>query len=115
MAGPQMEPKVRDFLTQLRQDAFLEIKEGYVDSGAAPGKDTRWQDVAELKPQTTTKDEVAARQSKKLLGVDSRTAGSARPNREPTPRDRRGARGPGGVRPARRRRKPPAPRSPGQK
>ncbi len=46
LTQPKMEPKVRAFLTQLREDAFLEIKEGYVDSGAAPGKDTRWKDVA---------------------------------------------------------------------
>ena len=37
---PRMEPKVRELLTKLREDAFLEIKAGYVDSGAAPGKDT---------------------------------------------------------------------------
>ena len=43
------------FLTRLRQDAYLQIKEGYVDSGAAPGKDTRWQEVAQLQPIKTTK------------------------------------------------------------
>jgi len=69
LAGPKMEPKVREYLTRLRQDAFLEIKDGYMDSGAAPGKDTRWKEVAELKPQTTTKEEVAARHRKKFLGV----------------------------------------------
>jgi peptidyl-prolyl cis-trans isomerase SurA len=69
MAGPMMQPKVRDFLTKLRQDAFLEIKEGYVDTGAAPNKDTRWVDAIELKPQTTTKEEVAAHHKKKLLWV----------------------------------------------
>jgi peptidyl-prolyl cis-trans isomerase SurA len=69
LAGPKMQPKVREYLTRLRQDAFLEIKDGYVDSGAAPGKDTRWKEVAELKPQTTTKEEVAARHRKKFLGV----------------------------------------------
>jgi len=31
-----------------------------VDTGAAPGKDTHWHDIAQLKPQTTTKEEVAA-------------------------------------------------------
>jgi peptidyl-prolyl cis-trans isomerase SurA len=67
LAAPKMEPKVREFLTQLRQQAFLEIKDGYVDSGAAPGKDTRWKDVAQLKPQTVTKEEVAARPRKKRL------------------------------------------------
>ena len=69
LAGPKMQPRVREFLTKLRQDAFLEIKEGYVDSGAAPGKDTSWRDAVELKPQTTTKEEIAARHKRKILGV----------------------------------------------
>ena len=69
LVQPKMEPKVRELLTRLRQDAFLEIKEGYVDTGAAPGKDTRWKDVATLKPQTTTKEEVAARRKKKFLWI----------------------------------------------
>jgi peptidyl-prolyl cis-trans isomerase SurA len=71
LAGPRMEPKIREFLTRLREEAFLQIKDGYVDSGAAPGKDTRWQDVATLKPQTTTKEEVAARtkRHKKVLFI----------------------------------------------
>jgi len=67
MAGPKMEPKVREYLTQLREQAFLEIKDGYVDSGAAPNKDTHWRDYAELKPQTITKGEVAARPRRKRL------------------------------------------------
>jgi parvulin-like peptidyl-prolyl isomerase len=68
---PRMEPRIREFLTRLRTEAFLEIKDGYIDSGAAPGKDTRWRDVAQLKPQTTTKEEVAARvkRRKKLLFI----------------------------------------------
>jgi hypothetical protein len=68
---PKIEPKVRDYLTRLREEAFLQIKDGYIDSGAAPGKDTRWQDVAQLKPQTTTKEEVASRIRihKKLFGL----------------------------------------------
>jgi hypothetical protein len=64
-----MQPKLRAYLTRLRQDAFLQIREGYVDTGAAPGKDTSWQDVAQLKPETTTKEEVAARRKKKFLGI----------------------------------------------
>jgi hypothetical protein len=66
-----MEPKVREYLTRLRAEAFLQIREGYIDSGAAPGKDTRWQDVAQLKPETTTKEEVASRikNPKKLFGL----------------------------------------------
>jgi peptidyl-prolyl cis-trans isomerase SurA len=68
---PRMEPKVRDYLTRLRAVAFLQIRDGYIDSGAAPGKDTHWQDVAQLQPQTTTKEEVASRikNRKKLLGL----------------------------------------------
>jgi peptidyl-prolyl cis-trans isomerase SurA len=69
MAAPLMQPKVREYLTKLRQDAFLQIKDGFVDTGAAPGKDTRWVDAVELKPQTTTKEEVAAHHKKKLLWV----------------------------------------------
>jgi peptidyl-prolyl cis-trans isomerase SurA len=64
---PRMQPKVREFLTKLREDAFLEIRAGYVDSGAAPGKDTAWKDPAQLKPQTTTKEEVAAQKHRKKL------------------------------------------------
>ena len=60
VAAPQIDTKIRAYLTRLRQDAFLEIKDGYIDSGAAPGKDTRWHDIAQLKPETTTKEEVAA-------------------------------------------------------
>ncbi|HXA48957.1 MAG TPA: peptidylprolyl isomerase [Candidatus Acidoferrum sp.] len=69
MLQPRVEPKARVFLSKLREDAFLEIKEGYTDSGAVPGKDTRWKEVAALKPQTTTKEEVAARRKKKILWV----------------------------------------------
>jgi peptidyl-prolyl cis-trans isomerase SurA len=69
LVQPKVEPKARAFLSRLREDAFLEIKEGYVDSGAVPGKDTRWKDVATLKPQTITKEEVAARRKKHILWV----------------------------------------------
>lgn len=69
LVQPKAEPKVREFLSRLREDAFLQIKEGYIDSGAVPGKDTRWQDMAQLKPQTTTKEEVAARRKKHILWV----------------------------------------------
>jgi peptidyl-prolyl cis-trans isomerase SurA len=69
MLQPRVEPKARVFLSKLREEAFLEIKEGYTDSGAVPGKDTRWKDVTALKPQTTTKEEVAARRKKKILWV----------------------------------------------
>lgn len=57
--GPRFQPKIREYLTRLREQAFLEIKPGFVDSGAAPGKDTSWKDPAQLKPETVTKEEVA--------------------------------------------------------
>lgn len=64
---PRMQPALRAFLTKAREDAFLEIREGYVDSGAAPNKSTKWTDPAQLKPETTTKAQVLARKKKKKL------------------------------------------------
>jgi len=69
LSRPKVDAKAREFLSKLREEAFLQIKDGYVDSGAVPGKDTRWQDMAQLKPQTTTKEEVAARRKKHILWV----------------------------------------------
>jgi peptidyl-prolyl cis-trans isomerase SurA len=66
---PRVVPKVREYLTNLRVNAFLQIKSGYADSGAAPGKDTTWQDPAALRPETTTKEAVAAHGHKKFLHV----------------------------------------------
>lgn len=36
--GPRFQPKIREYLTKLREQAFLEIKPGFVDSGAAAGQ-----------------------------------------------------------------------------
>jgi peptidyl-prolyl cis-trans isomerase SurA len=55
---PRFPTEVRQFLTKLREEAFLEIKSGYIDSGAAEGKSTAWTDPAQLKPETVTKQEV---------------------------------------------------------
>jgi parvulin-like peptidyl-prolyl isomerase len=86
LTQPKMEGKVRIFLTSLREDAFLEIKEGYVDNGAAPAKDTRWKDVAQLKPLTTTKEEVAARRKRHLLWVlPAGTVKETKPKAAPAP------------------------------
>jgi len=68
--NPRFNPELRRYLTQLRMSAFLEIKPGYEDSGAAPGKNTAWVDPAEIKPETITKEQVAARQRRRrLLGL----------------------------------------------
>jgi parvulin-like peptidyl-prolyl isomerase len=64
---PRMQPAVRTYLTKLREQAFLEIRQGFVDSGAAPGKDTSWKDPAKLVPATVTKEEVVSRVRRKRL------------------------------------------------
>ncbi len=64
---PRFQPKIREYLTQLRTTAFLEIKPGWNDAGAAAGKDTAWKDPAQLKPETVTKEEVASRPRRKRL------------------------------------------------
>ena len=65
--GPKMQPKVREYLTELRKQAYLQIKPGYVDTGAAPGQNTAWQDPAQLKPETVTKAEVEEKTRHKRL------------------------------------------------
>jgi len=65
--APRMQPAMRAYLTKLRQEAYLQIRAGYEDSGAAPGKDTSWQAVQKLKPQTVTREEVAERTRRKRL------------------------------------------------
>jgi peptidyl-prolyl cis-trans isomerase SurA len=68
--SPRFQPEMRRYLTDLRVNAFLEIKPGYEDTGAAPGKKTDWVDPAEIRPETVTKEQVAAKQRKRrLLGV----------------------------------------------
>jgi parvulin-like peptidyl-prolyl isomerase len=81
---PRMQPELRKFLTQLRENAFLEIKPGYEDSGAVPGKNTAWVDPAEIKPETVTKEAVLARSRRKRLlhlvpipGTSTQTAGTS--------------------------------------
>lgn len=63
--APKMQPRVREYLTDLRKKAFLQIKPGYTDTGAANGMNTAWQDPAQLKPETVTKAEVEAKVRRK--------------------------------------------------
>lgn len=65
--GERFMPAVREYLTKLRSEAFLEIKSGFVDTGAAPGKDTSWSDPAQLRPETITKEEVANQTRRRRL------------------------------------------------
>jgi hypothetical protein len=51
-------------------ESFLEIKPGYIDSGAAEGKNTAWTDPAQLKPETVTKAEVQNQpRRRRMLGI----------------------------------------------
>jgi peptidyl-prolyl cis-trans isomerase SurA len=65
--GPKMQPKIREYLTRLRLQAYLQIKPGYSDTGAAAGQDTNWKDPAVLKPETVTKAEVEEKTRRKRL------------------------------------------------
>jgi peptidyl-prolyl cis-trans isomerase SurA len=65
--GPKMQPKIREYLTRLRLQAYLQIKPGFLDTGAAAGQDTKWQDPAVLKPETVTKAEVEEKTRRKRL------------------------------------------------
>ncbi|HYV62721.1 MAG TPA: peptidylprolyl isomerase [Bryobacteraceae bacterium] len=68
--GSRQQAALRAYLTKLRELSFLEIKAGFEDTGAAPGKDTAWSDPAQLKPETVTKEEVLLNPSRKrVLGV----------------------------------------------
>jgi len=67
LLAPKMDAAVRDYLTKLRKDAFLEIKADYIDTGAAGGKDTAWVDPAQLRPETVKKEEVASHVRRKRL------------------------------------------------
>jgi peptidyl-prolyl cis-trans isomerase SurA len=67
LLAPRLDAAVRDYLTKLRKDAFLEIKADYIDTGAAGSKDTAWVDPAQLKPETVKKEEVVSTTRHKRL------------------------------------------------
>ena len=58
----RLQPALRDYLTKLREDAFIDIKPGYVDTGASPNQ---------TKPvETASKDDKAKPlKKKKKLGM----------------------------------------------
>jgi parvulin-like peptidyl-prolyl isomerase len=67
LLAPRLDAAVREYLTKLRKEAFLEIKANYIDTGAAGGKDTAWVDPAQLRPETVKKEEVVSTTRKKRL------------------------------------------------
>jgi peptidyl-prolyl cis-trans isomerase SurA len=58
----KLQPALREYLTKLREDAFIDIKPGYVDSGASPNQ---------TKPIETASKEPGAKElkKKKKLGL----------------------------------------------
>jgi len=52
----RLQPALREYLTKLREDAFIDVKAGYVDSGASPNQ---------TKPIETASKEPGARELKK--------------------------------------------------
>jgi peptidyl-prolyl cis-trans isomerase SurA len=59
----KLQPALRAYLTKLREDAFIDYKEGYVDSGQSPNQ-TKPIETASAKPSDTKK-----LKKKKKLGV----------------------------------------------
>jgi peptidyl-prolyl cis-trans isomerase SurA len=45
-----MQPAVRDYLTKLREDAYIDIKTGYIDTGASPNETKPIYTTAEANP-----------------------------------------------------------------
>jgi peptidyl-prolyl cis-trans isomerase SurA len=58
----KLQPALREYLTPLREQAYIDVKPGYVDSGAS---------AKQTKPIETTTKEVASKslKKKKKLGV----------------------------------------------
>ena len=67
LSGPKFQPAFREYLSKLRTDAYIEIRPGYIDTAAVPGKDTSWTDPSKLAPITTTREEVLAKKKKRRL------------------------------------------------
>ena len=81
----RLQPARRAYLTKLREISFLEIKPGYEDTGAAPGKDTAWSDPAQLKPETVPKIDLPQNPPRKrvlgLLPIPGTTASGSSSSR----------------------------------
>jgi peptidyl-prolyl cis-trans isomerase SurA len=67
LIAPRYQPAIREYLASLREDAYIEIRPGYIDVNAVEGKDTSWSDPAKLAPVTTTRDELLTKKKKKKL------------------------------------------------
>lgn len=64
------DPAQRAYFTKLREDAFIQIKDGWEDTGATPGKSTTWGELATLTPETVSREDVLLNPGRKrLLGM----------------------------------------------
>ncbi len=61
----QLQPALRAYLSKLREDAYIDIKDGYIDSGASPNE-TKPVEVATAKAAEVKK---LKKKKKKLLGL----------------------------------------------
>jgi peptidyl-prolyl cis-trans isomerase SurA len=61
----KLQPALRAYLTKLREDAYIDIKEGYVDSGASPNQ-TKPVETASAKESDAKK---LGKKKKKKLGI----------------------------------------------
>jgi peptidyl-prolyl cis-trans isomerase SurA len=55
----KMQPALRDYLTKLREEAFIDIKPGYIDTGASPNE------TQPVDATATTENSAAAKEKKK--------------------------------------------------
>ena len=68
ISGPRFQPEIRQYLSELRGESYIEIRPGYADSGAIEGMNTAWSDPSRLAPLTTTREEVIrTRRRKRVL------------------------------------------------
>lgn len=93
LSAPRFPQEIRSYLSELREESYIEIRPGYADSGALEGMNTAWSDPSRLAPVTTTREEVIrTRRRKRMLwmiplprqkvdGLDEE------PNAEPSPTD----------------------------
>ncbi len=67
IAGKLAEPKLREYLDQLRKDSFVEVHPGYTDTAAVPGESITEVNSATVEPTTTTKAASTPKKHKRFL------------------------------------------------
>ncbi len=68
LSAPRFPREIRSYLSELREESYIEIRPGYADSGAIEGMNTAWSDPSRLAPVTTTREEVIrTRRRKRVL------------------------------------------------